>query len=287
MSNVDEGDPYLLLQGLQLDLERFPELGVERAERLVQQQNGRVEDQCPRERHPLLLAAGELVRFAVAELLHLHGGAPLRPCYELLPGHLREAQPKGDVLDDRQVGEEGVALEHGVDVAPVRGVSDTSLPSSKTRPPLGRSKPAIRRKVVVLPHPLGPSSEKNSPGGMSRSMPQTASNPPNRLARSATRTWRVLAAFTCVTPARPRSCPQAPRSLVLLSVHALFSPRWQEDAAVVLEEPVRLAETVVELQEVPVVADLAAGERYGPLGPERQRVGGEVVLLDDVPPRRS
>ena len=47
----------MFLQGLQLDLERFPELGVERAERLVQQQNGRVEYKCPRERHPLLLAA--------------------------------------------------------------------------------------------------------------------------------------------------------------------------------------------------------------------------------------
>src|SRR3712207_5891126 len=44
----------------------------------------------------------------------------------------------------------------------------------------------------------------------------------------------------------------------------------------------RLAEAVVELQEVPVVSDLAAGERYGPFGPERQRVGGEVVLLDDT-----
>ena len=55
--NVDEGDPNLLLQGLQLDLECFPELGVEGAERLVQKQNGWVEDQSPRERDPLLLTA--------------------------------------------------------------------------------------------------------------------------------------------------------------------------------------------------------------------------------------
>ncbi len=55
--HVDEGDPDLLLQGLQLDLERLPELGVERAERLVQQEHRRVEDQSPRERDPLLLAA--------------------------------------------------------------------------------------------------------------------------------------------------------------------------------------------------------------------------------------
>ena len=85
--DVDEGHPDLLLQGLELDLERLPELGVERAERLVQKKHGRVEDQSPRERHPLLLAPRELVRFAVAELLHLHEGERLTdPGSGLLPG---------------------------------------------------------------------------------------------------------------------------------------------------------------------------------------------------------
>ena len=32
------------------------------------------------------------------------------------------------------------------------------------RPPSGSSKPAISRRVVVLPEPDGPSSVKNSPG---------------------------------------------------------------------------------------------------------------------------
>ena len=124
--DVDEGYADLLLQGLQLDLERLAELGVERAERLVQQQHRGVEDQSARERHPLLLAPRELVRLAVAELLHLHEGERLSdPGAGLLPGRPREAQPEGDVLGDRQVGEEGVALEHGVDVALVRrGVRD-------------------------------------------------------------------------------------------------------------------------------------------------------------------
>ena len=34
------------------------------------------------------------------------------------------------------------------------------------RPLVGRSKPAIIRSVVVLPQPDGPSSVKNSPGGI-------------------------------------------------------------------------------------------------------------------------
>ena len=39
-----------------------------------------------------------------------------------------------------------------------------SRPRSSIRPPVGGSNPPIIRSVVVLPQPLGPSSEKNSPG---------------------------------------------------------------------------------------------------------------------------
>ena len=39
----------------------------------------------------------------------------------------------------------------------------TSCPCRRMRPSSGTSKPAIIRSVVVLPQPLGPSSEKNSP----------------------------------------------------------------------------------------------------------------------------
>ena len=39
MRHVDESDPYLFLQGLELDLERLPELGVERAEGLIEQEH--------------------------------------------------------------------------------------------------------------------------------------------------------------------------------------------------------------------------------------------------------
>ena len=43
------------------------QLQVERAERLVEQQHARLVDERPRERDPLLLAAGELARLALAE----------------------------------------------------------------------------------------------------------------------------------------------------------------------------------------------------------------------------
>ena len=54
------------------------------------------------------------------------------------------------------------------------GVFATSSPSSRMRPLVGRSNPAIMRSVVVLPQPDGPTIVKNSPGGMNRSMPSTA-----------------------------------------------------------------------------------------------------------------
>ena len=43
------------------------------------------------------------------------------------------------------------------------GRSVTSSPPSSTRPVSGCSNPARMRSSVVLPQPLGPSSEKNSP----------------------------------------------------------------------------------------------------------------------------
>src|SRR5213079_443240 len=58
-----------------------------------------------------------------------------------------------------------------------------SMPLRRTSPEVGCSKPAIIRSVVVLPHPDGPSSEKNSPDGMSRSMPSTAVKLSNRFTR--------------------------------------------------------------------------------------------------------
>ena len=43
------------------------------------------------------------------------------------------------------------------------GVRLMSLPSMEMVPDVGSSKPAIMRRVVVLPQPLGPRNETNSP----------------------------------------------------------------------------------------------------------------------------
>src|SRR6516164_2637102 len=64
-----------------------------------------------------------------------------------------------------------------------------SRPSRSTRPELGCSNPAISRNVVVLPHPDGPSSEKNPPDGMSRSMESTAATCPKCFVSETRLTW--------------------------------------------------------------------------------------------------
>src|SRR4051794_11115322 len=58
-----------------------------------------------------------------------------------------------------------------------------SLPASLMVPDVGVSRPATIRRVVVLPHPEGPSRAKNEPVGTSRSRSSTALKAPKSLVR--------------------------------------------------------------------------------------------------------
>src|SRR5262245_54457036 len=57
----------------------------------------------------------------------------------------------------------------------------TSWPAIATWPSSGASSPAMRRKVVVFPAPVGPSSTRNSPSPTARVSRLTASTLPKRL----------------------------------------------------------------------------------------------------------
>ena len=63
----------------------------------------------------------------------------------------------------------------------------TSRPRSTIRPPVGSSKPPIIRRVVVLPQPDGPRSEKNSPAPISSDTSSTARTSRKCFARSTRR----------------------------------------------------------------------------------------------------
>src|SRR5919109_369602 len=77
------------------------------------------------------------------------------------------------------------------------GRSVMSSPSRKTLPSVGRSRPAIMRSIVVLPHPEGPRNEISSPAGSSRSTPSTAATSANRLTSPSSRS-------------PPRACASGP-----------------------------------------------------------------------------
>ena len=99
--------------------------------------------------------------------------------------HLANRRPKATLSAHRQVREQRVALEDGVDRALLgRHVRDVVAVEQDPPASVGRSNPPIIRSVVVLPQPDGPSSEKNSPGAISRSMPSTATSSPKRFSSS-------------------------------------------------------------------------------------------------------
>src|SRR5664279_980425 len=61
----------------------------------------------------------------------------------------------------------------------LRAGSLTTRDPIEIRPAVDSSSPATMRSVVVFPHPDGPSRVTNSPASTRRSMPSTATKPPN------------------------------------------------------------------------------------------------------------
>ena len=94
------------------------QLGVEVGQRLVQQDHGRAVDQGACDRHALLLAAGELVREAVAEVAEAEvAERRVDALADLGGGDLAQLETVADVVGDGLVRPEGVGLEHQAEVA--------------------------------------------------------------------------------------------------------------------------------------------------------------------------
>ncbi len=145
MRDVDERDPDLVLDSLQLELHVLAELQIERAERLVEQEHAWVIHECPRERDPLLLTPRELLRpprcksrepDELEDLAHPAGALALCNALAL--------EPERDVVLDRHVRKERVALEDGVDVALVGRQADDVL--------LAEEDPALARLLEPADH---------------------------------------------------------------------------------------------------------------------------------------
>src|SRR6185312_13168666 len=118
-----------LVQGLQLELELGAQLLVERAQRLVEEQDIGIEDEGAREGDALLLAAGKLRRQAIAEPAELDEVESVVDALGgLAPAAAADLQGKPDILAHRHVREQGITLEDHAEIALLRRqVGDDAL----------------------------------------------------------------------------------------------------------------------------------------------------------------
>jgi hypothetical protein len=97
------------------------QLGIERAQRLVQQQELRALCEAACERYALLLPTRELVRLTFGIGLELDQIEHLRhTLLYLIFGHSVAPKTKGNVIPNRQVWKKSVTLKHHVDRALIR-----------------------------------------------------------------------------------------------------------------------------------------------------------------------
>ncbi len=102
-----------------LEREALAQVAVQVGERLVEQQHPGARGDGAGEGHALLLAAGKLVRVLGPGAGQPDRGQQLGRALPA-PGAGEVAKPEGHVVEDVQVGEEGVVLEHDADAALLR-----------------------------------------------------------------------------------------------------------------------------------------------------------------------
>ena len=117
------------MQRLELDLHVGAQLAVERAQRLVEQQQMRREDERAGERHALLLAAGELSRQALGEVAELDQveGSPHASARSRHAAVSVTSSGKAMLREHREVRKQGVALEHHAEIALAPGAGAGSV----------------------------------------------------------------------------------------------------------------------------------------------------------------
>ena len=129
---------HLVVQPPQPGAELLAHARVEGAERLVEEQNARLDGKSAGERHPLPLAARELRRVALRETFQLHELEQLVDAIrDFRLRALAHLQSKGDVLPDRHVLEGGIVLEDHPDPARPRRLVRDVVVAEQNLPAVG------------------------------------------------------------------------------------------------------------------------------------------------------
>ena len=120
MGHINRGDTQRTQQAIQFAAQPIAQRGVERRQRLVEQQDARPDRDRARQCDALTLPAGKLVYAAVLKSgdigqRHQFGDA----CRPLLGRYPADLQTITDIVRYGHVGEKRVGLEHHADVAPL------------------------------------------------------------------------------------------------------------------------------------------------------------------------
>ena len=147
---------------MELDPHGGLRVGVERRQRLVEEEHARLERERTCERDPLPLAARQLADVRSGQV------RDLEPLEEIVDGHAA-ARAEAHVREDVEMREERVLLEEVADTAPLRRDVDSSVRvepdavGERDDAARGRSRPATTRSTVVFPAPDGPTSAVVAP----------------------------------------------------------------------------------------------------------------------------
>jgi hypothetical protein len=149
------------VDGVQVHQQALAEFEVGRGERFVEQQDLGLVDQGAGDGDPLFLSAGQQagplvgVGGEVHQLEH-----PVHLAADFGRREAGDFRPKGDVLAHREVGKEGVVLEHGVD-RPLVGGQGGDVLAVQPHPPVVRLVEAGRNpQQRRLPAPRRPEQRK-------------------------------------------------------------------------------------------------------------------------------
>jgi hypothetical protein len=165
VGDVDRRDPEIGLNPADQHAEPLAELGIERAHRLVQQQD--VGDGCERPRHrdALALPSRETLRVTDAGRREVDQLEQL--CDAVLAGDPAgwsgELQPVTDVLRDAHVREQCVVLEDDADVTLLGRDSSDIVAGRAQRPFVRGAQPRDQAERRRLPTALGPNEREELP----------------------------------------------------------------------------------------------------------------------------
>ena len=200
MGDEEAGQARGIVKAAQPMAQFLAHLGIERPEGFVEEENFRLDSQGTSESHALALSAGELAGKAFSELRELDGlqelldaGADLGLWRSL--ASLSHAQAEGDVLKDAEMLKERVVLEDKSRAALVRALPRDVPIAEEDLSLLRNSSPAMIRRRVVLPDPLGPSRATSSPPSTVKSTLFSAGYSPKLFVMF--RIWMLMLSSSC------------------------------------------------------------------------------------------